>query len=122
MLRLVPPGSQMHENGPKSPARLLAPLALVAVTIAVVLVVLVSAGGDGDSDGDASAKRSGTSATSASTTTTPGMRRRTYTVKTGDTLGLIAEKTGVSVERLQELNPELDPQALLSGQKINLRE
>ena len=49
-------------------------------------------------------------------------RRRTYTVKTGDTLGLIAEKTGVSVERLQELNPELDPQALLSGQKITLRE
>ena len=36
--------------------------------------------------------------------------------------GSIAEKTGVSVERLQELNPELDPQALLSGQKINLRE
>ena len=31
-------------------------------------------------------------------------------------------QTCVSVERLQELNPELDPQALLSGQKINLRE
>jgi LysM repeat protein len=112
----------MHESGHRSPARLLAPLALVAVTLAVVLVVLASAGGDGDDDGDASAERSGTSTSSAATTTAPRTRRRTYTVKTGDTLGLIAEKTGVSVERLQELNPELDPQALLSGQKINLRE
>ena len=45
-----------------------------------------------------------------------------YVVKTGDTLGSIAEKTGVPVEKLQELNPELDPQALVSGQKIKLRE
>ena len=45
-----------------------------------------------------------------------------YVVKTGDTLGSIAEKTGVTVEKLQELNPELDPQALVSGQKIKLRE
>ena len=43
-------------------------------------------------------------------------------MKTGDTLGAIAEKTGVDVEKLQELNPELDPQALVSGQKIKLRE
>ena len=122
MLRLSRPGSQMHETGHRSPARLLAPLALVVVTLAVLLVVLASAGGGEEGgDGDASADRSGSSAP-ASTTTTPTPRRRTYTVKTGDTLGLIAEKTGVSVERLQELNPELDPQALLSGQKINLRE
>ena len=45
-----------------------------------------------------------------------------YTVKTGDTLGGIAATVGVSVTRLQELNPELDPQALVSGQKIRLRE
>ena len=54
----------------------------------------------------------------------PDASRRvpTYTVKTGDTLGAIAEKTGTDVERLQELNPELDPQALVAGQKIKLRE
>ena len=49
-------------------------------------------------------------------------RRPVYRVKLNDTLGLIAEKTGVPVERLQELNPELDPQTLRSGQKIKLRE
>ena len=44
-----------------------------------------------------------------------------YTVKAGDTLGGIAAKTGVSLSRIQELNPDLDPQALVSGQKIKLR-
>ena len=122
MLRVSRLGSQMHETGHRSPARLLAPLALVAVTLAAVLVVLASGGSGGGDDGGASADRSGTSTPTSSTTTTPTPRRSTYTVKTGDTLGLIAEKTGVSVERLQELNPELDPQALLSGQKITLRE
>ena len=43
-------------------------------------------------------------------------------MKVGDTLGGISEKTGVPVEQLLELNPNLDPQALVSGQKIKLRE
>ena len=33
----------------------------------------------------------------------------------------IAETTGRPVDTLQELNPELDPQALIAGQKIQLR-
>ena len=49
-------------------------------------------------------------------------RRRRYTVKLNDSLGSISEKTGVSVERLEALNPDLDPQALVVGQKIKLRE
>ena len=115
----------MHESGPRSPARLLAPLALVVFALAVALVVLSSSVGrrgrtaarTPPPTGPAPRRRPPPPTT---TTTTP--QRATYTVKTGDTLGLIAEKTGVPVERLQELNPELDPQALLSGQKINLRE
>ena len=31
------------------------------------------------------------------------------------------ESTGVGVEQLQELNPQLDPQALVSGQKLKIR-
>ena len=112
----------MHQTGHRSPARLLAPLALVAVTVAVVLIVAASGGSGDDGGGDADANRTAGTAQTSETTTTQTPQRRTYTVKTGDTLGAIAEKTGVSVERLQELNPELDPQALLSGQKINLRE
>ena len=43
-------------------------------------------------------------------------------MKLNDTLGLISEKTGVAVEALQELNPELDPQNLIVGQRVKLRE
>jgi LysM repeat protein len=109
----------MHEHGPRSPARLLAPLALVLFAVAVAVIVL-SAGSGGDDSSDASADRPGSSA--ATTTTTPQPRRSTYIVKTGDTLNAISEKTGVPVERIEELNPDLDPQALLSGQRITLRE
>jgi LysM repeat protein len=110
----------MPERRRRSPMRFLAPLALAAVAVAVVLVI-GSAGSGGDDD-KADGSRTTTTDRSARTDTTPRRVRANYTVKTGDTLGAIAEKTGVSVERLQELNPELDPQALVSGQKIKLRE
>ena len=44
-----------------------------------------------------------------------------YVVQPGDSLSLIAEKTGVSLERLQQLNPDIDPQLLPSGVKLRLR-
>jgi LysM repeat protein len=105
-----------------NPARLLAPVALAVFAVAFFWVILTSnAGDDGSSNGSAATEQT----TGGSSTATPrrrGPQRRSYTVKTGDTLGAIAEKTGVPVETLQELNPELDPQALVSGQKIKLRE
>ena len=56
----------------------------------------------------------------------PPQRRRPqrtfYRVRLNDTLGLIAEQTGVPVEQLEALNPELDPQNLIVGQRIRLRE
>jgi LysM repeat protein len=112
----------MHDHGRSSSARLLAPLALVAFALAVVLVVVASSGGGDGGGGRDTARSGGSGAATSSTETTPRPIRATYTVKTGDTLLLIAEKTGVSVERLETLNPELDPQTLLSGQKIKLRE
>ena len=44
-----------------------------------------------------------------------------YIVKTGDTLGSISQKVGVSVAKLQELNPNLDQFSLVAGQKIKIR-
>ena len=105
----------------RSFARLVAPIALVAVAIAFLLVVAGSST-DGD-DGERASETSERTSTEETTERRPAPRRAaTYTVKTGDTLGAIAEKTGLDVETLQELNPELDPQALVSGQKIKLRE
>jgi LysM repeat protein len=117
----------------RTPARVLAPLAIVAFAIAV-LVTFATAG----SDDDEPSKTSVTQQEQRDLELAKEKRRRqrseerkegqgklpqdVYVVKTGDTLGSIAEKTGIPVEKLQELNPELDPQALVSGQKIKLRE
>jgi LysM repeat protein len=117
----------------RTPARVLAPLALVAFGLALFIIVASAGGGD-----DEPSKGSATRQEQRDLELAKEKARRQksderregqgklptgiYVVKTGDTLGAIAEKTGVPVERLQELNPELDPQALVSGQKIKLRE
>lgn len=111
----------------RSSARLLAPIAIVVFAIAL-LIVLTTAGGD-----DKSSNRSGPTRAeqrdlklkdrgrSRARTRTTTRSASVYVVKTGDTLGSIAERTGVAVEKLQELNPTLDPQALVSGQRIKLK-
>jgi LysM repeat protein len=100
---------------------MLAPLALAVVAIAFFAVILTSGSG-GDDGGGAEQTGRREAGQRDRTTTERRPRRAVYTVKVGDTLGSIAETTGVPVERLLELNPELDPQALVSGQKIKLRE
>jgi LysM repeat protein len=42
-------------------------------------------------------------------------------VQINDTLGGIADKTGVPLSRIQELNPNVDPHAMTAGQKIKLK-
>jgi LysM repeat protein len=112
----------MHDHGRRSPARYLAPIALVAFAVAF-FGILLSAGDDGgDGGGSDRAEQTETGRQRTTAQEQRPNRPATYTVKTGDTLGAIAEKTGVGIEELQELNPELDPQALVSGQKIKLRE
>lgn len=98
----------------RSPARLLAPLALVAALGAVALVV--SEGGSGRGE-RSTASGAGTARQRAARPRRP----RFYVVRPGDSLSLIAERTGVSVGRIQELNPDVDPQALRTGQRIRLR-
>jgi hypothetical protein len=56
------------------------------------------------------------------TVTRDNSTRRFYVVRAGDNLALIAERTGVPLETLRELNPDLDPQALVTGQRVRLRE
>jgi LysM repeat protein len=113
----------MPDHRRRSPARLLAPLALLLVAAAVFVVVAGATSSD-DEPKKPAASTEQRSEPETTTTAAPKAKpqKASYTVKAGDTLGGIAEQTGVSVERLQELNPELDPQALVSGQKIKLRE
>ena len=114
----------------RSPGRVLAPLALVAFALALVVIV-ASGGGDGTSSSGTEATKQEQRDLGVTTARREAQRaeqrqakldKGVYVVKTGDTLGAIAVKTGVTVEKLQQLNPDLDPQALVSGQKIKLRE
>jgi LysM domain len=109
---------------PRSPARFLAPLALVAFGIALFMIVTstepetddgnparqeerpAASPGDGEEEDGGSERRG----------------RRRYTVRPGDTPSSIAEKTGVPLEDILRLNPDLDPQTLSPGQRIKLRQ
>jgi LysM repeat protein len=99
----------------RSPARVFAPLALVACAVAVLAIV----GGGGGSGGS---KSTSTTTGSSTTTTTRATKhhKRTYTVKEGDVLSQIAIKTGVPLATIQQLNPNVDAQSLHAGQKIKL--
>jgi LysM domain-containing protein len=111
-----------HGRPRRSPARLLAPVALVASLAAVALVVSNTTGDDGGDAGNAT--RTAEPREPQQERRQQGRRpqRTFYRVRLNDTLGLIAEQTGVPVEQLEALNPELDPQNLIVGQRIRLRE
>ncbi len=97
-------------------ARLLAVLALGAAVVALV-VALGSATGEGDGNGNTPKK----TASSKQQNKKNRNKRKTYEVKEGDSLSMIADRTGVPVEEIEALNPDLDPQALTIGQKLKLR-
>lgn len=103
----------------RSPARWLAPLALLAAVLAVFLVARPEPDVGGDSAGTPSTQTS-TSSTTSTTKRPAKTKARTYTIRAGDVLSGIAEKTGVSLQRLQELNPDVDANALRTGQKLKL--
>ncbi|HEX5909473.1 MAG TPA: LysM domain-containing protein [Thermoleophilaceae bacterium] len=111
----------MAHQPSRSPVRLLAPVALVLTFLAFAFVVL-SSREDNDAAPASDTSTAPKSDTQASTAPKPKPKPATYTVKAGDNLGSISEKTQVPIETLQELNPELVPQALVSGQKIKLKE
>lgn len=100
--------------GVRSPTRFLAPLALIAVAAAIVLVVTNTRSDSGSGDNPAQ----------ESTTTTAKRAKkakRTYRVRAGDNLSSIAQRTDIPLERLQQLNPDVDPQGLTPGERIRLR-
>jgi LysM repeat protein len=105
----------------RAAARIAAPAAFLAgVTMAVVLVR------SGLSDGEPTTTQvqaTTTPTTTATTrrTTTRAPRPVFATVESGDTLDQIALDNDTTVERLLELNPELDPRELQVGQRIRVR-
>ncbi len=111
-----------HGRPRRSPARLIAPVALVASLAAVALVVSSSTGTDDNGDGGNATRTAEPRQQQQERQQRRRPQRTFYRVRLNDTLGLIAEQTGVPVEQLEALNPELDPQNLIVGQRIRLRE
>ena len=107
----------------RSPARFLAPIALIAFAFALYSVVKdQSAPAGGNSAESATPTATATSKSSKKKSSKKKKKAKTYTVKPGDTLSGIAEKTKLSQEEILDLNPELDPSTLAPGQKIKLSE
>ena len=99
-------------NRGKAP-RWLAPAALAAVA-AVALLIIVSGGGSGSEPTAVESKPAKTQPKKTGATV--------YVVKQGDTLSAIALKTGISVETIQQLNPDVDVQAHQPGARLRLRQ
>jgi len=104
----------------RSPARFLAPLALVIFAFALFSILGGGGGGDGGGEEPANTKTQPAATASATPTAAGKRKRKVYVVKPGDTPSGIAEKTGVSLEQLEKANPELDPQLLAPGQRIRI--
>jgi LysM repeat protein len=90
--------------------RILAPVALVAVVIAVFVIVNSTVG---DSGG-------GSSSGNTTVSQQKGEIPKTYTVQAGDSLTSIADKFGISIKRLERLNPDVDSQTLNEGAELKL--
>jgi LysM repeat protein len=107
----------------RSPARWLAPLALLACAFAIYSVVdreLLQ--DDSSSKTTSSTSKDGDGKTGTTTTQKKSTKKAktTYTVKQGDSFSVIASKEGVEVVALQAANPDVDPSALHPGQKLKL--
>jgi len=95
-------------------ARLAAPLALLAAAVAIAVVVQAS--GSSSSSDSPSVTRTAVTQPARHPRAAP----RIYVVKAGDTLTVIADKANVSLETILRLNPNVDPNALQTGQRLKL--
>ena len=96
-------------------------MALVTCAVAVYAVVdnTLLKNDSSSKKGNETTQRSTPSKTTTRKTSAT-KRRRSYTVKSGDTLSAISVKTGVSLVTIERLNPKLDADTLHAGQKVRL--
>jgi hypothetical protein len=105
----------------KAPARALAAIALVCAFGVLAALIGGAVGGGGESNGTHSKGSHAGVGHEGSGESAPKKTPATYVVKNGDTLTSIAHQTGVPVARIERLNPGVDPQILISGEKLKLR-
>jgi len=99
-------------------ARLLAFCALAGAIVIVALVISSSLDGGGEEEGEKA--KAPDVAGCKPDTEYEDVEDGYYVIQPEDQLELIEERTCVSVEELQRLNPETDPQALVPGTCLKL--
>lgn len=112
------------ERKPNQFARLAAVLTLILAFLVVIVTIATSSGDSGDS-GSSGDEGSGIATTGDGEPTAKGERaveEGVWIVREGDTLVSISEETGIDIDSLIDLNPDIDPQTLSTGQRIALRE
>jgi LysM repeat protein len=97
-----------------APARVIAALAVACgfLVVAAIVVGSLDGGDDGSGSGQRNAAQHGEGGAHVP---------KSYVVQSGDTLTSIAHRTGVPVARIVALNPGIDPQILVSGERLKLR-
>lgn len=101
----------------RSPARFLAPLALIASAFAVYTLVQPEM----DSGSASSTPPALTQEAKRPSGKAGRTKAHTYKVRRNDTLSGIAAKNGLSVQHILRLNPGLDANSLRVGRTLRLR-
>ena len=109
-------------------ARFAAPAAFLAgVTVAVLLIRAGLSGADSSpttaataTTATSTAATTRTTTRATTTTTTTAEEPEFYTIQSGDTYGSIAAEFDTTVDRLRELNPDVDETQLTIGQRIRV--
>jgi LysM repeat protein len=97
-------------------ARYLAPIALAGVAVGVYLIVHT-----GLATHPRTRPATSQTLSRGAGPTRPRRTPRFYLVQSGDTLSQISIKTHVSILRITNLNPNLSPNSLQTGQRLRLR-
>lgn len=106
-------------------------LAIIALTAAVVAAIIITynsgiIGGSGSSSsseqGEQAAGQAEQSPGAGAGEDTAGAAQtgKTYVVQDGDSFYSIARKFNTSISDIQKLNPNVDPQNLTSGTRLNV--
>jgi LysM repeat protein len=99
---------------------------LLALLVLGAFIILVTNGGGGETavaptpvpKSDPASKK--TSAKPAASATSAPAAQRFVEVQAGDTASAIADRTGITVDRLRDLNPSIDASSLRPGQTLKL--
>jgi LysM repeat protein len=110
----------MSERPPNPIARIAAVFALL-IAFFLVTAVLFTGGGDSDDGGGNGSDNGDVVVGEPTREGQQALEKGSYVVKEGDTLAQIAADTGLELDELVELNPQLDPQALIAGERVRLR-